>query len=498
VIYDILYNQPNEKHESLEKIFDVLSGSDYHIGNHHQRPFEGKIKCVGSKNFVNKAIVALLLSRGESKLYGVPLLRDVWGTLELLSQTGCTFDYDADNQILKVNARILTNSLLSNTRCGSGRISLLLLGALIHRFDRVHVPFPGGDILGNRSVDFHINALIQFGAIVEVAESGYVITKKTPLKGCHVKLPYPSVMATENCLFLGVLARGKSMIHNAAIEPEIIELITLLQSMGAIIFLTDNRSIIIEGVSELRPVSFTCLGDRLDAATWAMLACMTKGHVTLDNIQYKSLVNFFPYFTKIGGGYKIIDPNTISFFRAQVDMSPLSFETGEFPGFSTDYQPIVSVGLTQAKGVSVVHETVYDNRMNFWKDLNENFQTNTQISHACLGSAYCRFSNQNHYHSALITGPIEFKEPKKPVIIPDLRAGMTYVMAAYMTQGTVVIKNTQLIERGYGYLVDRLKETNFVIKPIKEEKARLLEEKILEEPIKRRVEENFVTASVSA
>ena len=461
--FSIIYQGPEESTLSLHNKFNCLTNSDYFIENHHNRPFEGSIKCVGAKNLANKIILASCLANGEVLLYNIPLLREVWITLELLTQTGCRVDYDSIGQVLKVNASSMNNSMISIPHAGLNRMSILLLGVLLHRFDRVFVPIPGGDRIGRRNVDFHLDAVKQFGCQIEISSDGYTITKKSRLNGCHVQLPYPSVGATENCLFLAVLARGKSVISNVAIEPEIMELISMLQSMGAIIFVGENRTLIIEGVSELQPITFQCMGDRIEAVTWAMLACATKGYIKLQGIQYKNLTNFFPYFTKMGGGYKVVDNNTIHFYRKAEHMSPLSFETGVFPGLSTDYQPVISVGLTQAQGVSVVHETVYDNRMLFWNDLNNHFKTNTQLSSQCLGSNYCRFANQDHCHSAVITGPVVYREPKEIVSVPDLRAGMAYVMVAYMTNGETQIGNTRHIEVGYGDLPKRLSDTSFKI-----------------------------------
>ncbi|TMC16005.1 MAG: UDP-N-acetylglucosamine 1-carboxyvinyltransferase, partial [Chloroflexi bacterium] len=155
---------------------------------------------------------------------------------------------------------------------GSNRTPILLLSILLHRFDKVSVPIVGGCQIGARAVDFHLDAIQKFGGTVEATAEGYIAHREKPLKGTHIHLPYPSVGATETCLFLSVLAEGRTVISNAAIEPEIFELITMLRSMGAIIFTSPGREIRVDGVKQLTGTRMEVLGDRIEAASWACLA----------------------------------------------------------------------------------------------------------------------------------------------------------------------------------------------------------------------------------
>ncbi|HET8845750.1 MAG TPA: UDP-N-acetylglucosamine 1-carboxyvinyltransferase, partial [Ktedonobacteraceae bacterium] len=214
------------------------------------RPVVGEIQCLGAKNFATKAMVAALLGETQTLLTNVPPIGDVDITTEMLQSIGVRVEM-VDNGVLAIDPSSLTQPEVLMPHTGANRIPILLLGALLHRFDRVIVPVVGGCQIGARKVDFHLQAIEQFGGQIEETAEGYIATRAGSLKGTHIKLPYPSVGATETCLYLGVLAEGRSIISNAAIEPEIFELITMLRSMGAIIFTTSGREIRIEGVPRL-------------------------------------------------------------------------------------------------------------------------------------------------------------------------------------------------------------------------------------------------------
>jgi UDP-N-acetylglucosamine 1-carboxyvinyltransferase len=341
---------------------------------------------------------------------------------------------------------------------------ILMLGALLHRFDEVSVPMLGGCVIGARGVDFHLDAIQDFGAKIIEGGEGYIAQKTTRLKGTHFNLKYPSVGATETCLFLSVLAEGTSIIDNVAIEPEIMEIVTMLRAMGAIIFTDSGREFRIEGVKELRGCVMNCLGDRIETASWASLAAASNGSITVHGIRPETLGNFLSSFRQAGGGFELIDYDSIRFFRDR-DPQAIHLETDVWPGFSTDWQQPFAVFLTQAEGVSIIHETVYENRFGYLKTLKK-LGADVQLVHHCLGSSKCRFEGKNHEHSAIISGPTELNAIDEPLEIPDLRAGLAYVIAASVAKGTTILKGVSMVERGYGDIVPRLKALHCDIEKI--------------------------------
>lgn len=433
-------------------IYDIKGGS----------PITGRINCMGAKNLATKAMVASLLSSEPTILWNVPNIGDVEITKDLLVSSGITIDWERNNGRMLINPKIIASSEVYLSGNKSNRIPILLLSVLLHRKGEGAVPAVGGDLIGKRNVDYHIKALEMFGATVMHQEKKYVAKSPAGLKSCHIKLPYPSVGATETCIFLSVLAQGTSVIKNVAIEPEIIELITMLRSMGAIIFLSDHRELTICGVRALEGTDFFIIGDRIEAASWACLACASNGQIQVSGIRASLLGNFLSYFTRIGGGFKLINHNTILFFRKN-NLESTEIETDVFPGFSTDLQQSFATLLTQCKGISVIHETVYEKRFDYLLTLNK-LGANTEIVSACLGSTRCRYYGMDHKHSALIKGNTRLKAITEEVLVPDIRAGLSYLIAAVLSKGDTRLAAADHIERGYGNLEEKLKNTNIGLK----------------------------------
>jgi UDP-N-acetylglucosamine 1-carboxyvinyltransferase len=420
---------------------------------HGGDPVRGRITALGAKNFVTKAMVAALLGNSPTTSTNVPEIGDVDITAQMLRAVGVVIEHRSGSE-LRIDARGLAAAQVPLPHSGSNRIPILLLSALLHRFDRVAVPLVGGCMIGKRGVDFHVRALEAFGARVEQSEAGYVAQRVGALRGTEVQLPYPSVGATETCLYLGTLAQGRSVIRNAATEPEIMELITMLRGMGAIIFTKPGREIVIEGVEYLRGTQMEVLGDRIEAASWACLAAASNGEIIVDGARPDSLGNFLSYFAKAGGGIELEGPQTIRFFRRE-RLRPCVLETDVFPGFSTDWQQPFAVVLTQADGVSVLHETVYEHRLGYLSVLDE-LGAMTQVYDTCLGGGPCRFNASAWPHSAIIQGPCDLQAVGR-ITVPDLRAGLAYIIAAVVAKGCTELHGAEFVERGYGNVVPRLR-----------------------------------------
>ena len=425
---------------------------------------KGKIRCMGAKNLATKTMVATLLTCKKTILRGVPNIGDVEITKELLMSAGVNINWDKANHIMSIDASNISTHEASLPDSRSNRIPILLLSILLHRLGKATVPIVAGDHIGKRNVDYHIDAIKKFGAEVIHEDDRYIAHAKKKLKACHIQLQYPSVGATETCLFLSVLAEGTSIIKNVALEPEIIELITMLRSMGAIIFLSANRELTVHGVKKLNGTDFFIAGDRIEAASWASLACASNGEIEVTGIRPDLLGNFLSHYTKIGGGFKFLKDDSILFFR-NGKLKSTEIETDVYPGFTTDWQQPFATILTQADGISVIHETVHEKRFGYLDVLNK-LGARTEVVNTCLGPTQCRYKGQDFMHSALIHGPTKLKAVAHPIIIPDLRAGLAYLIATVLAEGKSELHAADQIERGYGNLLKKLKDTNIKLERV--------------------------------
>ncbi len=423
----------------------------------------GSITCYGAKNFATKAMVASLLGEGVTRLCNVPPIGDVNLSLEMIQSLGVNIEHVNETEI-SIDPSSLSTSRVVLPEHRSNRIPVLLLGGLLHTFDEVVVPNVSGDKIGKRPIDFHTQALRQFGAEVEMGEDGYVARKTGRLQGTRLSLPYPSVGATENSLFLAVKAEGETIIENAAVEPEIMELITMLRGMGAIIFTGPGREIRVVGVSQLSGTFMHILGDRIEAASWASLACAADGEITVKGIRPETLGNFLSYFREVGGGFRLESEHSITFYRER-ELTPTSVTTDVYPGFSTDWQQPFAVLLTQADGTSLIHETVFDDRFGYLEALNT-LGAETEVQTTCPERESCRFKGENYPHTAYIYGKTVLEANEKTIHIPDLRAGLAYIIAAAITEGAVYVTGVEEVERGYGDIVQKLQNVNLDIERV--------------------------------
>jgi len=427
------------------------------------QPVVGEIRCNGTKNFATKAMVAALLADEPTLLTNVPNIGDTNITLDMFASVGVKLERDVEKNTLKLHPSSIDQYEVTMPHSGSNRIPILLLSPLLHKFGKVSVPMMGGCNIGARKVDFHTAAIEKFGGKVVEDENGYLATRTGRLQGTHIDLPYPSVGATETCLFLAVLAEGTTFIDNCALEPEIFELITMLRSMGAIIYTYPGRQLRIEGVEKLHGTRIDIFGDRIEGASWACLACASDGEIVVEGLRPDTLGNFLPHYQSVGGGFELLGDQKIRFFRA-TELRPTMLETDVYPGFSTDWQQPFAIMLTQAEGVSVIHETVYEKRFGYLKTLSA-LGVKAQLTTYCLGQTPSRFANKGFEISAIITG----KTPLKAVDsleVPDLRAGLAYVIAAAVAEGETTITNVANIERGYGDISKRCQNMTLNIEKV--------------------------------
>lgn len=417
-------------------------------------PLEGTVEVRGAKNLVPKAMVAALLGTTPSRLRNVPEVSDVGVVRDLLGLHGVavTPGEEPDELVLDPANVERADSTLINAHAGASRIPILFCGPLLHRIGRAFIPDLGGCRIGDRPIDFHLDALRQFGAVVDKRPDGLHIAAPEGLRGTKLRLPYPSVGATEQVLLSAVTARGVTELANAAVEPEIMDLIAVLQKMGAIIETHTDRTLRITGVDRLVGYNHRALPDRIEAGSWASAALATRGDVYVRGARQADMMTFLNVFRRIGGKFDV-DDGGIRFWHPGGDLTAIALETDVHPGLTTDWQQPLAVALTQASGLSILHETVYENRLGFTAAL-VSMGATIQLYPECLGGTPCRFGQRNFNHSAVISGPTKLHAAE--LDIPDLRAGFSYLIAALAAEGASTVHGVDVIYRGYPNFRDKL------------------------------------------
>ncbi len=423
------------------------------------KPLEGEIQIRGAKNALAKIMVAALLSDEESVIHNVANVSDVVVVSKMIELLGGIVENVGDGTIKILAKKLkLVDTKQLHSVAGTSRIPILFAGPLLHREGRAILPELGGCEIGKRPVDFHLKALETLGAVEHNIDGGYELIAKN-LNGAKITLDYPSVGATEQVLLSAVLAQGVTELRNAAVEPEIINLICVLQKMGAVIAVNTDRVITITGVDKLHGFEHSVMPDRIEAGSWACAAAATNGRIFVKGALQSDMMTFLNAFRMVGCEYQV-STRGIEFWRGN-KTTPISLETDVHPGFMTDWQQPFTVLLTQIEGLSIVHETVYEDRFGFTKTLND-MGAQIQLYQNCLGKLPCRFAQSNYLHSAVISGPTTLKA--KEITVPDLRAGFSYVIAALVADGTSTIHNIDLIDRGYENFEEKLKSIGAQIK----------------------------------
>jgi UDP-N-acetylglucosamine 1-carboxyvinyltransferase len=417
------------------------------------KPLVGEVSVRGAKNLVTKAMVAALLADTPSTLKGVPAISDVAVVRGLLEAHAVTVSEDVDGELV-LDPRGVKSAHFAeiDAHAGSSRIPILFCGPLLHQLGEAFIPDLGGCRIGDRPINFHLDALRAFGAELEKSYEGIRLKAPQRLVGAKVDLPYPSVGATEQVLLTAVRAKGVTELTNAAIEPEIIDLIAILQKMGAIIVVEPNRTIVIEGVESLQGYDHRAIADRNEAASWAAAALATRGDIYVRGAKQQDLMTFLNVYRKVGGLFDI-DDEGIRFRHPGGSINPVVIETDVHPGFMTDWQQPMVVALTQAEGRSIVHETVYENRFGFTDALVQ-MGANIEVYKEGIASITRRVPRRPLEQAAVIAGPTPLRGAN--IRVPDLRGGFSHVIAAVTAQGTSEVSNIGIISRGYEHLLQKL------------------------------------------
>lgn len=395
----------------------------YVIGG--RSPLNGEVSISGAKNSALKIMAASLMVPGEVTLTRVPRITDVSLMADVLTRLGASVSFDGDRLTIDSSGELSEETpydLVTRMRA-----SIQVLGPLLARLGRARVALPGGDAIGSRPIDLHLDGLERMGAKF-TAEHGYVEGVAQRLKGTRVMLDFPSVGATENIVMAAVTAEGTTSIENAAREPEIQDLAAFLNACGGNISGAGTPSITIEGVPELQPAQHEIIPDRIEAGTFAIGAAATRGDVTITDLRTDHIELLLRKLEEAGAEVWVGDGTL------RVAMStrphPLDLVTLPYPGFATDLQPLMMVLLAQAEGSSILTENVFEARFIFVDELNR------------MG---CQIRVEGHH--AVIRGVERLSGA--PVRAPDIRAGAALVIGGLCAEGRTEIYDIAHILRGY-------------------------------------------------
>lgn len=414
------------------------------------KPLNGTVKVSGAKNSASKLVVASLLSTGKSILRNSPnKINDLILTKKICETIGSFVEIE--NDLLEIQTPEVKSDTIDAVLGNKTRIAILLAGPLLHRTGSAKIPVPGGCRIGSRPVNFHVDSLEKLGCNVSI-EDGFYVLKADKLSGNNIRLAYPSVGATENIIIASTLAHGRTILTNAAVEPEIIDLIKFLQKMGAIIEISTDRKITIEGVEKLEGAEHYVIPDRNQAASFACAGIASKGDIFVENAVQDDLITFLNTVRKVGGKYEVKDHGIRFYYGGE--LNSLAIETNVHPGFMTDWQQPFVILMTQAKGISIVHETVYEERFGYVNELRK-MGAEIELYDACLGGSECRFANTHYLHSAVVKGPTPFHGAE--INVPDLRAGFSYLIAGVIAEGESLVNGAVYIDRGYESIDEKLR-----------------------------------------
>ncbi len=423
-------------------------------------PLKGTVSVRGSKNAASKMMVASLLTDEPCTLENVPLSAEIDITRELCEIIGSIVESPGDHRVVLRTPYVRTSLVTHLSR--KNRIPILAVGPLLYRRGFAEIPVLGGCPIGHRPINFHIDALTKMGVVIERREHSY-FAKAERIFGADISLGYPSVGATENILLTATLAKGSTTIRNAAVEPEILNVIEMLRAMGADIAVNGReRLITIHGVSKLHGVTARVIPDRNEVVSFACAAFATGGDLSIPDVEESHLAAFLAGARAIGATWEFSGGH-LRFFGNK-PYRAIAIETAPHPGFMTDWQQPFAVVLTQAEGTSILHETVYEDRFGYTKDL-KRMGADIEVTDECLSDTACRFKGKGFHHSARITGPTALKGAD--IAITDLRAGIAHIIAALAARGESRISGLEHIDRGYERIEERLREVGADMERVK-------------------------------
>lgn len=397
------------------------------------KQLEGEIYVSGSKNAALPIIAATLLTHQKSVIKNIPLIKDVLVMVELIKSVGAKVILE--NRSLFVDSSSITSNQPDKTLGGKLRGSILLLGPMLSRLGSIKIPYPGGDLIGPRPIDTHLNVLKQLG--VKVQTDRILELKAKKLKGTKIILSEASVTATENVLMAAAKSQGKTILRLAAMEPHVSELARCLVSMGARIEGIGTTTLKIKGVKNLNGLKYTLEPDPIETGSFAILAATTKSNVTIKNVNFDELDAVLMKLSEIGVNWSQNGTDLI-IQNPQKPYQATKIQTGLYPSLPTDLQSPFGVLATQAQGTSLIHDWLYEGRLAYINELRK------------MGANAFVLDP----HRAMVHGPTPLYG--KEIHSLDIRSGMTMIIAALAAQGQSIIHEAEIIDRGYEQIEVRL------------------------------------------
>ena len=410
----------------------------------------GEIACRGAKNAALKLVPATILFDTPVEIGNMPIIEDVERSRELFEALGGEVS-KIDERTWKFDNYSMNEYKLDETLVNKFRASIMFVGPLLAKYGKVAFPHPGGCVIGagSRPIDMFLEGYQKFGATVRYEDEHYIIEAADGLKAAYYFMSKMSVTVTETMVMLAVLAEGKTVLRNCAMEPEIVELADFLNRGGAKITGAGSSEIVIEGVKKLKGVNVNVVPDRIEMGTFAMLAAATKSDITITDACPEYAEVLWLMFEKIGIKYEL-GLDYIKVFGSKSTIKPYDVKTHEYPGFVTDMQSPYVVLMTQAEGRSLIHETIYNRRLLFTDSL------------AQMGADIIMCDP----HRVVVNGPAELHGKK--LVSPDLRAGIALIMAALISEGKTEIGNIYQVDRGYEKIEERLSALGADIERVEE------------------------------
>ena len=397
----------------------------------------GTIDISGSKNASLPILAATLLIDEKIILKNIPDVKDISTMINLLESIGKKIEFlNSRNEII-INSKKKKKLIAPYNLVKTMRAGVLVLGPLLAKYGRAKVSLPGGCAIGSRPVDLHIDLLKKMGAKIKI-DKGYIVAKAlNKLKSNKLKFHSISVGDTENLIMAAILCKGKTIIKNIAIEPEILDLINFLNKSGAKIVFNSKRTIAIEGVEKLNGITYSIIPDRIEAGTYAVASLISNGKITLNKINVKVMKNIFNILKLSGAKLEFSKKNSVTVTRKKI--KPINVKTLPYPGFPTDMQAQLMSLLCLSNGKSIIQEDIFENRF-------------LHVSELQRMGANIKIKNK----SAFIQGIKNFIGAE--VMATDLRASVSLVLAGLAAKGTTVVNRIYHLERGYENLVKKLKK----------------------------------------
>ena len=404
---------------------------------------KGQIKISGSKNASLPILAATLLSDKKIILTNLPKVKDIETMILLLKSLGSTIEVNKKVVIIKNNKQNKTFAAYSLVK--TMRAGILVLGPLLAKFGKAKVSLPGGCAIGTRPVDIHLEALSKLGVEYKITQGYVYANAPNGLIGSNIKFKKISVGATENLIIAACLARGKTILLNCAIEPEIKDLVNFLNRMGCNIKWIGKRAVKIEGVTYVNELSYQVMSDRIEAGTYLIAAALTEGYLRITGIDPKIIATEINILKKIGA--KIVQKKNEIWIQGRKKIKSANIKTSPYPGFPTDLQAQMMVLLCKANKKSLIREEIFENRFMHVAELNR------------MGAKITINGNK-----AIIEGNIKFEAAE--LMATDLRASVSLILAALVSKGKSVINRIYHLDRGYENIEKKLKKVGAKIRRI--------------------------------